>query len=324
MRRIQIKIWPEVDEQYPAIISLERIDRSKTNPIDIDLTNSYKISSSGLTILLANLIKITEDLHNRQWEILFPRDRAINQTISDLNFYSLLVKRVPNQNLFWHQELNRQLNIHAIISDAQPQFQQKTYPIYEINFKSHTNDRRKAVDAFKAFLIDELYFLQLQYDFDLSTFIQVLVEMAKNSADHTEANAYFGLDIINTSTKIKIKFAFADLGMGLNQAIRKFIKEDMKFTEKEKHLAITDSYHWALQVGTTTRPNSGLNKGIGMATIFSLCKQLNFVLSVFDAESRGLLSSAESTSHVELRKVFYAIGYKVGFYYYGETEIEIK
>jgi len=95
------------------------------------------------------------------------------------------------------------------------------------------------------------------------------------------------------------------------------------FKEKEKHLALTDSYHYALQVGTTTKPNSKMNKGIGMSTIFNLSKQIEFNLSVYDAESRGFLSYAVTNSHVELRKIFYNIGFKVGFYYYGEIEISL-
>lgn len=321
MRRIQIKIWPEIDNLYPSIISLERIERNKRNPIDIDFTNAYKISSSGLNILLVNLIKIAGDLLNRQWDIIFPKNKEIDQLIRQLNFYTLLVKRVPNQNLFWHEELNKKLNIHATVTNDTSNMSNKAYPIYELNFIDFPKDRRRVVEEFKQFLIRELFFLQEDYDFDLSIFIQVLIEMAKNSADHTDSNAYFGLDISEQSGKIKIKFSFGDLGIGINQATRKFIKYDKNFNEKEKHLALTDSYHWALQIGTTTKPDSKINKGIGMSTIFNLSKQLEFSLSVFDAESRGLLSTAENATHVELRKIFYSIGFKVGFYYYGETEI---
>ena len=323
MRRIQIKIWPEIDMQYPAIISLERIERNKRNPIDIDFTHTHKISSTGLSILLVNLIKIAGDLLNREWDIIFPNNKQVEQLIRNLNFYTLLVKRVPNQNLFWHEELNKELNRQPITIDEITNVNSKAYPIYELNFLQFPNDRRKVVEDFKEFLIKELFFLQDEFDFDLSIFIQVLIEMAKNSADHTDTNAYFGLDILNQNGKIKIKFSFGDLGIGINQAIRKFIKYDKNFNEKEKHLALTDSYHWALQIGTTTKPNSKINKGIGMSTIFNLSKQLEFALSVYDAESRGLLSFADNATHVELRKIFYSIGFKVGFYYYGETEINV-
>lgn len=322
MRRIQIKIWPEIDAQYPAIISLERIERNKRNPIDIDFTNAYKVSSAGLNILLINLIKIAGDLFNREWDILFPKNEQIEQAIRNLNFYSLLVKRVPNQNLFWHEELNKDLNVHPISLFSNSNTSNRTYPIYELNFIDFPKDRRKVVEDFKQFLIRELFFLQEELDFDLSIFIQVLVEMAKNSADHTDTNAYFGLDILKQNDSIKLKFSFGDLGIGINQAIRKFIRYDKNFNEKEKHLALTDSYHWALQIGTTTKPDSKINKGIGMSTIFNLSKQLEFTLSVYDAESRGLLSFADNITHVELRKIFYSVGAKVGFYYYGETEIK--
>ncbi len=322
MRRIQIKIWPEIDQHYPAIISLERTERNKQNPLDIDLTYTHKVSSSSLAILLINLIKSTSELPNRSWDILPPKNELIDSEIRNLNFYGILLKTIPNQNLFWSLDLNSEMFSSPIVEKQDNNWMTKKYPIYELAFSHSQKDRRDVVDKFKKYLIKELYFLQEEFDFDLSIFIQVLVEMAKNSADHTNANAYFGLDIVNQPSKVILKFSFGDLGSGLNQAIRKFIKYDEGFTEKEKHLALTDSYHWALQVGTTTKPKSKLNKGIGMSTIFNLSKQLDFNLSVYDAESRGILSFANNITHSELRKIFYATGHKVGFYYYGETEIE--
>jgi hypothetical protein len=145
----------------------------------------------------------------------------------------------------------------------------------------------------------------------------MLTEMAKNSADHTPDNAYFGLDIVEKNSTFGLKFSFGDLGIGVNQSIRNFIKEDSAFNEKEKHLALTDAYHYALQIGNTTKRNS-LNKGIGMASIYELSRQMCFTLSVYDANSRGLLSCANNITHTELRKVFFDVGFKVGFHYHGE------
>lgn len=317
MRTIQIKIWPEIIGQFPAVISNERIAKTKENDFVLDLSNLLKVDSTGLTMLLLNLIKLVDSVKDKKWQIIYPNDINIDSLIRKMQLYKLLVTKVPNENLFWQKELEQEKIIEPYIINMDAEI--KMFPIYEISLYQNLNPRVE-VDKFKEYLISQLYFLQENYDFELNVFIQMLVEMAKNSADHTNDNAYFGLDLIETKNIIKLQFAFGDLGIGVNQSVRDFIKEDNKFNNKEKHLALTDAYHYALQIGNTTKTNI-LNKGIGMASIYSLSKQINMNLSVYDATSRGLLSSAKNTTHTELRKVFYSLGSKVGFYYYGETEI---
>lgn len=320
MRTIQIKVWPEIRSQIPAIIPLERIARDKKNPINIDFSNTYSCNSSGLTILLISLLKIGKDLITNNWDATHSKDNQINENFSDLNFFKYLVTNVPNSNLFWYPIAESPENSKPI-TKSDDGFCLTAYPIYELKFRNAGEDKREIVEVFKQKLIAELYFLMELYDFELHIFIQILVEMAKNTADHTDSNAYFGLDIYENEKKLFLKFAFGDLGIGINQKIREYIKSDNSFKDKARHLALTDSYHYALSVGTTTKPNSKLNKGIGMSTIFNLSKQINFRLSVYDAESRGFLSEAVTSSHVELRRIFYSLGFKVGFYYFGELEI---
>lgn len=318
MRTIQLKVWPEITNQFPAIIPNERISKTKENDFVLDLSNILKLDSTGLTILLLNLIKIVGSLNDKTWDIIYPTNEKNDSEIRKLLFYRLLVTKVPNGNLFWQKELNQDVVVEPyVINNGDAII--RTFPIYEINLFQNKAPRVE-VDKFKGHLISKLFFLQEKYDFELNVFIQILVEMAKNSADHALDNAYFGLDLVETTNTIKLQFSFGDLGIGVNQSIRDFIKEDNTFKNKEKHLALTDAYHYALQIGNTTKTNS-LNKGIGMASIYSLSKQINMNLSVYDATSRGLLSSANNTTHTELRKVFYSVGAKVGFYYYGETEI---
>ena len=62
-----------------------------------------------------------------------------------------------------------------------------------------------------------------------------------------------GLDIVNQPSKV-ISPSFGDLG-GLNQAIRKFIKYDEGFTEKEKHLVLTDFVSLGSSSWDNNKPN---------------------------------------------------------------------
>lgn len=318
IRRIQIKVWPELISDFPAIIPLERVPRNKLNPIDIDFTNVIDGNSSGLTILLITLIKLVSHTENN-WDGLAPTDKIIHERFKALNFYNILLKNIPNYNLFWQDFQNKHAN--SIAYDCE-KGQTLSYPIYELDFDS-SNNRRDGVDEFKKHLTRQLFYLHEKYDFELSIFIQILVEIAKNSADHTDSNGYFGLDIVTYNNKAILKFSFGDLGRGINNQIRDYIRNDPNYQDKASHLALTDSYQYALKVGNSTKHHSGINKGIGMSTIFNLSKQLQLKLSVFDAESRGLLTKATEATHAELRRIFYNIGFKVGFYYFGELEINL-
>jgi len=317
-RRIQVKVWPEITSVLPAIIPIERIAITKLNPIDIDLSNVHKVDSAGLNILLVSLIKITQRTAN-QWDSIRPTKNDIDKLLGDLNFYSILIKNMPNHNLFWQFESINRKPFSIVGVNENHLF----FPIYELDY-SATTDRRDVVDFFKQYLIQNLIHLHDKYEFDLNVLIQVLVEIAKNGADHTVENAYFGLDIYEYDYSLVLKFSFGDLGIGINKTVRNYMRNDSAFKVKAEHLALTDSYHFALGEGNTTKPNSGVNRGIGMSTIYSLSKQLNANLSVYDANSRGFLSMSTDATHVELRKIFYNIGFNVGFCYYGEIEIVKK
>jgi len=83
---------------------------------------------------------------------------------------------------------------------------------------------------------------------------------------------------------------------------------------------LTQTYRFALSRGNTTKPDSINNKGMGMSLILDGAKEIGLELSVFDAESRGLLTEIESLTHSELRKNFYNIGRNIGFYYHGKLK----
>jgi len=314
-RRIQIKIWPELTGYLPAIIPFDRMDKAKSNPIDIDFSNLSTIESSSLNLILIKLIKISTFIKDRDWDIKFSNYANINKIILEIGFLELLKSVMPTNKLFLSTEYLQKKDFADATIKSDENI--KSYPIYEIDF-SKESDRRVSIEKFKDYLVSELQELYPKYKIKVNKLIQVLHEIAKNSADHTDQNAYFGMDICISKEKVVLKFSFGDLGEGINQNIRRVLENNPSYKDKVKHLAITDSYNFALSMGFTSKPYSLMNRGIGMSTIFDLSKQINLKLSVFDAESRGLLSEAKNISHVELRRVFYNIGFSVGFYYYGE------
>ncbi len=304
----------------PAVIPFERLRASKNNPFDFDFSGTTVVQAASLNLLLIKLIKHTSTLKNINWDIKLSRFEEVNYRLKDLGLFDIFPKVIPNNNLFWQKEfIDKEF---AKIKPIKPS-NSSLLPIYHIEFSKY-KDRRNGVADFEDWLETNLIRLKEDYNIKVNKLILILVEMAKNSANHTEEDAFFGIDIIEEADDITIQFSFGDLGVGINRTIRPILATMDRYKGKEDHLAITDSYQFALQLGFTSKPASKINRGIGMSSIFGVSKQIGLSLSVFDAESRGILTNADEPTHNDLRKVFYSAGFSVGFYYYGVLKVKIK
>jgi hypothetical protein len=159
--------------------------------------------------------------------------------------------------------------------------------------------------------------LRKDYLFHHTQLVWILIEMAKNSADHTDNDAYFGMDVTVSPTRdqMMLTFAFGDLGVGIKQHIQNYYSKTLK--KRIPHFSIYEAYYVAVQPGFSTGAG-GVNKGVGMSLILEGAKGMNLSLSVFDAKSRGLLNCLNGRSHSEIRRVFLDLDTKVGFYYFGK------
>lgn len=320
MKDIRIKVWPEIMGQLPALVPLQSIAPTKSNNVIFDFTNVYQVSSSGLVIIIINILKARSlDINSRTCKIQNPNDNKVSELLAKMGLYNVIDEYFPEKDLFWvhtkpgpveHNYLG--CNINSI-------------PVYKLSFSNGIN-RRSCIDNYVDWLLQTFSTIEKKYHLKSNHIVPIFKEMAKNSSDHTEGNAFFGMDFVHDkeNNELKILFSFGDLGIGINQSIAKFIKDDPIYTHKDRHLSLSDAYHYALASGNTTKPKSGNNKGLGMTIIFDLAKALNLNLSVFDANSRGILSEAKNKTHVELRKVFYNVGNGVGFYYYGDLTLKQK
>lgn len=316
MKDLHIKFWPETTGYLPGLFPFPKFE-GRENSIFLDFSNCSQVSSSGLNIHLIRLLKIVKfDDRNRGWHTN-PISNPILHKVNKLNYFEILNMYKPNISLFQDRNI---LNKSKITSTNNYNNQSYiSFPIYNIDFKRYEN-RRKALISFKEWLNENLKPYYKNYDFNLPQVILVINEIAKNSADHTDDNAFLGLDIFfNDKEKfIKICFSIGDIGKGINQNIKDNLPENMK--ERLKYWDLTQMYRVALKRGFTTKQNFHENKGMGMSIILDGAKGIELDLSVFDAKSRGVLSNIHSLSHSEIRKNFFYIGNFVGFYYYGELK----
>ena len=115
----------------------------------------------------------------------------------------------------------------------------------------------------------------------------LLNEIAKNSADHTEEDAMFGMEARPSEDHWRdSRSCFGDFGIGIKRHIEQNLApEDAK---RLTHMSLAEAYRLALKPGYTSSSVGGLNTGHGMSIIIDCANDLGLHLSVFDASSRGL------------------------------------
>lgn len=316
---INIKIWPDIYDYMPAMWPLPAMEKySQENNINIDMQNIRNATSSGLSLLLINIINcIHSSKQYRRTQITPPLDTFVFDHIKELNFFDIL-QQFCDPDLFWPSSITSSDNQKITNSGTH------SFPLYHLNFKKQFSNRRETVVDFVDWICRKFELLEGRFPIYINHLMRIFQEMAKNSADHTHSDAFCGLDFCfsENGDQVVAKFGFGDLGIGVNRVIAKFLRSDPNFSAKDKHLSLSDAYHYAFRPGITSRPDSGENRGLGMSMIFDIAKEYGIRLSVFDANSCGVITSAQNTSHAELRKVFYNSGRNVGFYYYGELELK--
>lgn len=317
---IKIKVWPDLVGYIPALLPIPIIDKyNSNNRLNIDFQNVKSVNSSGVTLLLINLIKAISKANRERGIVLTnPEDKELYTQLQLLGFYKIMENFVTT-DLFWPNLAPKSQEIKLggtkMIS----------FPVYHLQFGNIKSQRRNCIEKFVDWIFEVFQRIEKIYGIYTNHLARIFQEMAKNSADHSDSDALVGLDFIyemNGKT-LKVLFSFGDFGIGINKGIAKFLENDENYSDKFKHLSLSDAYHYAFLPGNTTKPQSIHNRGLGMSMIFDIAKEYNIKLSVFDANSCGIITMAKNISHTELRKVFYNIGKNVGFYYQGELTLQL-
>jgi len=324
-KNIIIKIWPELINYIPATIPYSSI-KSKSNigkNILLDFNNCNEVNSSGLNILLIQILKLMQQKsYNRLWLSNPDTNSLITQKIVKLGFFNKLNTYSKVSDLFWDACLN-QISNKPIIEFDNPSEKIISFPIFsqEIN-KNYLTNRRRYLSVFRNWFYENFFPYSEKYDVNIINLINVLTEIVKNTADHTDSDVFLGIDVIENINNeyIKIYFSIGDLGEGINVHIKNFFALENPISNRPKHWDLTQTYMWALTSGNTTKKDSKENKGIGMSSIITSSKGVPLELSIFDANSRAIISNlvANSYTHKTTRAQFHSIDKPVGFYYFGK------
>jgi hypothetical protein len=331
-KNILLKIWPEIVDYIPATIPFSNlgVTSDKGRNLLLDFDNCRKVNSSGANILLIQLLKLMRmKEYERPWEFFPIQETSAIITLSKLGLFAKLNQYRPAMDLFWDSKYNS-ANDNGIVEDLNSGEIQQSYPIFSIKIDNEKSAARREVllGQLRSWFYENFFSLSQEFTFNFANLVNIVTEIGKNTADHTDSDLFLGIDVIKdkAGNYAKIHFSIGDLGIGINNNIKanyqesRYNKRIQSTKDRRAHWDLTYAYLWALTTGNTTKVSSKANKGLGMASIIESSKKIPMELSIFDAQSRGLLSSLDSNqlSHKRVRKNFHTIGKAVGFYYYGE------
>jgi hypothetical protein len=327
MKSTILKAWPEIEGYAPLLTSPS--EASKPTPsLKIDFVRCYTVDSCGLTAFLLKIMQYINKLGKDEthWTFDGLDNESLQRNIINLRFFEPIMGNIK-EKLFSNDRLIS-LNDNPINSEI---FGGSRYSFPIVYIKFDNNDRRTTgINLIKSVLFERLNEYLQKYPINIMQWITILIELVKNTADHANADALFGMDLYETSSSVKINFFYGDLGIGIMEHIKIFLKENND--KRWAHLNLQGAYHIACKKGFSSKPDSGKNLGRGMSTIIEFSKTLNMRLSVFDASSRGLLSEFDldsltnfdsifdSNSHKLLRRKFFIFSRINPFCYYGTVE----
>lgn len=324
MKPTQLNAWPELECFFPLLASPSEASKLTTH-FHINFSACDSVDSCGSASFLLKLLQYIEraKITNKTQITWNTNDsenesNAISQAIS-LGFFNF-IKNSYRPALTSNIDLFCQNPLYVVSNFLGSK--KTSFPVFHIQFSKY-KDRRDAIKPLKKYMFDNLLKFENFYPIKIQPIIYVIFEIAKNSADHTNKDAFFGIDIIENEKIFKLQFFYGDLGEGIVQSVVRFInKNDTIYAQRTNYLFLSEAYHIACQKGFTSKPNSKKNLGMGLATIIELTKGMGMHLSVFDASSRGTISKFDIMSHAAIRRNLVSFSRKNPFCYFGNIEVE--
>jgi hypothetical protein len=333
MKPTILKAWPEMEEFTPLLTSPSKA--SKPTPFfNIDFTECVSFDSCGLASFLLKIIQYTKRFkESTSWiaTIGLDNDSILRKdNIVNLGFFIPIINSLHDPILRAEYISSNENPINLEVFGAI----KLSFPLVYINFTDGIDRRETGIKLLKQIFYKTFQEYSQIYKINTMQILVILIELVKNTADHTKSDAIIGFDMFKTNNSIKINFLYGDFGIGIMRHVRKYLKQ--VDDQRWKNISFADAYYIACNKGWTSKPNSGKNLGMGMSTVIEFAKTMNMRLSVFDASSRCLLSDfdvintpdagfqIDSPTHTRIRRKFFNYSLKNPFCYFGTVEAEKK
>jgi len=188
--------------------------------------------------------------------------------------------------------------------------------------------------------IKDFLLLDSNRHFNHEQILLILLEMAKNTIDHSGKPAILGLQLFkHAEGSGRFSFVYCDIGDGIYKTIRNIFKRALsqltnktgfhtayglqksELAQLAHKAALTDILYWAFQPGNSTRRDSGVNLGLGLRWIIEGSKKCNMRLYLKDASSILNLTKISSPyTRDGIRQLSIRTCAPVLFFYYGELK----
>lgn len=320
----QLKAPPRLDALFPLLLSYP-IDIRKSKAVDptkilhIDFSAVESFDALGLTIFIANLAKEVRKHEAFEYQITYPAKENTAKILAPLRISDLLQRlglRQRRGDLWDEDELKA--------AAGQPHYQEfdkGRQAILYVSSKHKAGDRESL--QFSRKCLKRFYEKNPCKSINYSQIHHILDEIIKNTVDHANDDGITALKFEGNSNSGILKFSHSELGDGISLNVRRYLEssEEIEYQRLGARGSTADFLHWAFLPGHTSKPDSGVNAGLGLSHIHSAAKGGKVDVYFSDAQSIAYVTDfPEQHSHKQLRKKLYHSHPLPCFMYFGETK----
>ncbi|MFZ2305920.1 MAG: ATP-binding protein [Rhodoferax sp.] len=325
----KIKAPPQLSALFPLLLSYHLDIRSSRGGnsriirrLQIDLSGVDEIDVLGAVAFASNLAKSMELHPEFEIQIIQPNDRTVLSFLENLRFTRLLLQLGMNVNItpdFWREdEIDKEINsIHFPNGNELLLFIPKV----------PQNEREKVLGK----LLKEVKtFLKMHASANINhtQLHPIFHEIIKNTIDHSSNVGILALKITYLEkTSHQLHFVHCEMGRGIALHVRDYLSQssdpvEIRLADKG---STSDFLQWAFTPGKSTKLHSGVNAGLGLASIKAAAKGGNIRVYCSDARSIAYVTEFPTEpTHKQLRKRLYHTHPVPCFMYFGETNPKVK
>lgn len=322
----QFKAPPRLNNVFPLLMSygielrsskIQTLESAKK--LHIDLSHVEELDALGLAIFAANLAKEVRRHSRFEFQIGYPLDKDIENVLREIQVENLFIRL----GLDASPMLDLWANETSLPDRAEPffvTFDNGRQAILYIPKGTPASGRTSLIYARRH--LKNFYARNPSESINYKQFHHILDEIIKNSIDHSGDVGLTAIKYVPNSSGDKLYFAHCELGDGIYFNVSNFLKnsDDEKLRRLGERNSITECLHWAFLPGNTSKPNSGVNAGLGLPHLRSASHGGNIEVYFKDARSIAYVSDfPEVYSHKQIRRRLYHTHSIPCFMYFGET-----
>lgn len=301
----QVRCLNNIVDIIPLLQSIEL----RKSEFVLNLEDVAACNGPGLNILISMLFKNGSKFNRLQYRIVSPRSNFVAAKIQHLG-----LKRILNLHGMECTERTDLLPFDLNVPINTLEHDQLIF-VPKANETERDDVLNKIRTQLKSFLSKDDSKI-----FNHEQIAIVIMEMVKNTIDHSQSCASIGLHFdFSSSTGKKFAFSYCEQGDGIIKNIRKHISLG---TRKGKG-GVADLLHWALTPGNSTKSGNGINYGLGTMIIMRGAKFGGMQLHLWDGKSIIKLDGfLNSLTHDNIRAKMVPSSNSDLFMFFGEMEGE--